>query len=98
MNVLFDTSVLVAALIEDHPTHSQSLSWLELVGAGSPTISDTNRQSHKPAPSPPSIPKYRQNIAFLGFFHGVGAGFRDCGFLPEMVGEPAPTRFFGESA
>ncbi|WP_373536220.1 type II toxin-antitoxin system VapC family toxin [Microcoleus sp.] len=31
MNVLFDTSVLIAALIEDHPSHSQSLSWLERV-------------------------------------------------------------------
>ena len=33
MNVLFDTSVLIAALIEDHPSHSQSLSWLERVRA-----------------------------------------------------------------
>jgi predicted nucleic acid-binding protein len=31
MNVLFDTSVLVAALIEEHPSHSQSLSWLQRV-------------------------------------------------------------------
>ncbi len=28
MNVLFDTSVLVAALIADHPKHSESLPWL----------------------------------------------------------------------
>jgi len=34
MNVLFDTSVLIAALIEDHPSHSQSLSWLQRVRLG----------------------------------------------------------------
>lgn len=28
MKVLFDTSVLVAALIVDHPKHSESLPWL----------------------------------------------------------------------
>ncbi|KJH71192.1 PIN domain-containing protein [Aliterella atlantica] len=34
MNVLFDTSVLVAALIVDHPKHSESLPWLRRVKAG----------------------------------------------------------------
>lgn len=33
MNVLFDTSVLVAALIADHPKHSESLPWLLRVKA-----------------------------------------------------------------
>ncbi|TAF38491.1 MAG: hypothetical protein EAZ68_12795, partial [Oscillatoriales cyanobacterium] len=38
--------------------------------------------------------QYRNTIkilCLLGFLHGVGAGFRDCWFLANMVGEPAPT-------
>lgn len=31
MKVLFDTSILVAAILEDHPQHSKSLPWLQRV-------------------------------------------------------------------
>ncbi|HAZ48422.1 MAG TPA: VapC toxin family PIN domain ribonuclease [Cyanobacteria bacterium UBA11369] len=34
MKVLFDTSILVAALLEDHPNHTKSLFWLQRVLAG----------------------------------------------------------------
>lgn len=34
MRVAFDTSVLVAALIEPHPRHARALPWLEAVVAG----------------------------------------------------------------
>jgi predicted nucleic acid-binding protein len=35
MKVLFDTSVLVAAVIEDHPEHKRCLPWLQRAHAGS---------------------------------------------------------------
>ncbi len=31
MNVLFDTSVLVAAMVEAHPMHERALPWLQRV-------------------------------------------------------------------
>ena len=34
MNVLFDTSVLVAAIVQPHPMHSRALSWLKQAKAG----------------------------------------------------------------
>jgi predicted nucleic acid-binding protein len=34
MNVLFDTSVLVAAMVEAHPMHERALPWLQRVQAG----------------------------------------------------------------
>jgi predicted nucleic acid-binding protein len=34
MNVLFDTSVLVAAMVEAHPRHAPALSWLSRARAG----------------------------------------------------------------
>jgi len=33
VKVLFDTSVLVAAMVADHPNHTESLSWLQRVRA-----------------------------------------------------------------
>ena len=33
MKVCFDTSVLVAAMVEDHPDHDKSLDWLQKVAA-----------------------------------------------------------------
>ena len=34
MRVLFDTSVLVAAIVEAHPAHTRALPWLQRVKAG----------------------------------------------------------------
>jgi predicted nucleic acid-binding protein len=34
MNILFDTSVLVAAMVEAHPMHERALPWLQRVQAG----------------------------------------------------------------
>lgn len=34
MKILFDTSVLVAAVVETHPMHERSLSWLQRARAG----------------------------------------------------------------
>jgi predicted nucleic acid-binding protein len=34
MNILFDTSVLVAAMVEAHPMHQRALPWLQRVQAG----------------------------------------------------------------
>jgi predicted nucleic acid-binding protein len=34
MRVLLDTSVLVAAMVEDHPDHRQALPWLQQVNRG----------------------------------------------------------------
>jgi predicted nucleic acid-binding protein len=34
MRVLFDTSVLVAALVQAHPRHSHALPWLQRAKAG----------------------------------------------------------------
>jgi len=34
MRILFDTSSLIAAMVEGHPTHTQSLPWLQRVKAG----------------------------------------------------------------
>ena len=36
MRILFDTSVLVAAMVESHPMHSRALPWLQQVRAGEP--------------------------------------------------------------
>jgi len=37
MKVLLDTSVLVAAMVESHPAHERSLSWLQRIKKGSDT-------------------------------------------------------------
>lgn len=37
MRVFFDTSTLVAAMIEGHPSHAESLRWLQRVMAGTDT-------------------------------------------------------------
>lgn len=37
MKVLLDTSVLVAAMVESHPAHEKSLSWLQRIKKGSDT-------------------------------------------------------------
>ncbi|HEV2064753.1 MAG TPA: PIN domain-containing protein, partial [Thermoanaerobaculia bacterium] len=34
MKVLFDTSVLVAAMVEPHPVHERALSWLKRARVG----------------------------------------------------------------
>jgi predicted nucleic acid-binding protein len=34
MKILFDTSVLVAAIVEPHPMHSRALPWLQRAKAG----------------------------------------------------------------
>ena len=39
MKILFDTSVLVAAIVESHPMHSRALPWLQQVKAEKTTDS-----------------------------------------------------------
>ena len=39
MKILFDTSVLVAAIVESHPMHSRALPWLQQVKAAKTTDS-----------------------------------------------------------
>ena len=34
MKILFDTSVLVAAIVEPHPMHGRALPWLQRAKAG----------------------------------------------------------------
>jgi hypothetical protein len=53
------------------------------VGAGSPTIDETHKQSHKPAPSPPKI--YINilpiNSSYIFIFGWVGAGWQYSSFF-----------------
>lgn len=37
MKILLDTSVLVAAMVEAHPAHTQALPWLQKAQAGADT-------------------------------------------------------------
>jgi len=53
-------------LMATHPTNNSQKTSKNLVGAGSPTIYDTHKQSHKPAPFSPLFTSTISICQFLG--------------------------------